>query len=149
MLIGKRLWLILIAIIAILFSAIGALYLLGWFHGHTNAVQTWHVGTPVNSMAFSPDSKQIAVGLNGGTIQLRNLSDGGIALTMSGPTSDQLAFAFSPDGQLLASGTYDFPSPIYLWRIRGKDSGKGSPLSSETYYAISLAFSPDGKTLAV
>src|SRR5437868_346791 len=122
MLTSKRKWLVLIAAIAIICLWMGLLYLLGWFRGSANALQTWNIGTPVNAIAFSPDGKLLAVGLNSGDIQLRKPSDGSIVLTLNEPASDKIALAFSPDGRLLASGTSGGDAPIYLWQINDTEA---------------------------
>jgi WD40 repeat protein len=53
--------------------------------------------------------------------------------------------AFSPDGRILASGSYD--KSIILWDMVTHQP-IGQPLTGHTDYINSVAFSPDGKTLA-
>ena len=53
--------------------------------------------------------------------------------------------AFSPDGQTLASGSFDLT--IILWDVAtGKP--RGAPLVGHGSEVFSVAFSPDGSTLA-
>jgi WD40 repeat protein len=53
--------------------------------------------------------------------------------------------AFSPDGRLLASGSYDYDT-IKLWEVA---SGREvRTLSGHTNDVTSVAFSPDGRLLA-
>ncbi len=64
---------------------------------------------------------------------------------LEGHTNQAFTVAFSPNGQILASG--DFDGTILLWDVAtGKQIGQ--PLTGHTDTIYSLAFSPDGKTLA-
>ena len=57
---------------------------------------------------------------------------------------DVKSLAFSPDGSIIASGSFD--TSVYLW-----DSQTGKAIHTFVGHALSvadIAFSPDGKTLA-
>ena len=64
---------------------------------------------------------------------------------LSGHTSQALSVAFSPDGRILASGSYD--GKIWLWEV---ENGQPivEPLIGHNRSVYSLAFSPDGRVLA-
>ena len=56
------------------------------------------------------------------------------------------SLAFSPNGQLLASGGAD--DTIHLWQIRAQKFIAFHTLTGDTHFVRSVAFSPDSQTLA-
>jgi WD40 repeat protein len=112
------------------------------------------VGTPVHSVAFSPDGHRFATGGDNGAVRLWNADTGqpsGASLTpeQSAQRSivhpDSMTVVFSPDGHRLAAGGYD--DMIRMWNA---DTGQplGAPIKSDTLEVMSLVFSRDGHFLA-
>lgn len=103
----------------------------------------------VRSVAFSRDGRWLAAGgglcQRSGEIQLWDLQSSRLAHTMQGHHHDCIySVAFSPDGKLLASGSYD--RLIKLW---DPSSGKELRTLKDHIDAVfAVAFSPDGKWLA-
>jgi len=101
-------------------------------------------------VAFSPDGtafglKQSAVfGTPDGAIYVWRVADGERLPTLEGHTGRITSLAFSPDGQILASGSWD--KTIRLWQM--KDAKLQQLLEGHQHEVLSVAFSPDGKTLA-
>jgi WD40 repeat protein len=96
----------------------------------------------VNSVAFSPDGKQV-LSNSGLGLKLWDINTGRLIRTFSGHGNLVNSVAFSPDGKQVLSGSSD--STVRLWDVasgseirtfRGHSIGKG---------VTSVAFSPDGK----
>jgi WD40 repeat protein len=103
------------------------------------------------TMAWSPDSKKIAVGgwSHGGTsgprLTLWDVESAKVLHHFPVPADDAtLVVAFSPDGQLLASG--GLTGKVKLW-TPGTARLVGS-YEEGSLWVKTLAFSPDGKLLA-
>ena len=104
------------------------------------------------SIAFSKDGNYLACGLEDGTIQLWQISEGFLTGILEGHTSAISSLAFSLDGAILASGSYDETIRFWQWRS-ALDRNTGDELLLRIlvghFSAIySIAFSPDGSTLA-
>lgn len=71
------------------------------------------------------------------------------SLTLSGHSGPVRTLAWSPDGQILASGSYTYAQDkdpdIHLWN---RDGTSRAVLKGHVNGVASLAWSPDGKTLA-
>ncbi len=104
-------------------------------------------------VAFSPDSLTIASGCqdnNGNcTLPIWRVSDGACLQTLTGANGQIHSLAFSPDGQLLASGGEagnDENGFIQLWNV-----SDGTCLQTLNFLnsVSNVAFSPDGQILAI
>ena len=133
-------------------------------------IYVWHVQTgkphtvftgytsKITGVAFSPDGQTLVSGSWNGIHlwdvrtgeRLKTLPTGHMTVVSdTGDTTTSYGFtvhsvAFSPDGQMLASGGFD--NIVRLW-----DVGTGAhlkALTGHTGVAWSVAFSPDGQTLA-
>ncbi|KAM3082705.1 hypothetical protein ACMFMF_002359 [Clarireedia jacksonii] len=108
--------------------------LLQTLEGHTKSV---------NSVAFSPDGKQVVSGSSDRTVRLWDTATGQQILpVLEGHTSSVYSVAFSPDGKQVVSGSLD--RTVRLW-----DTATGQQilpaLEGHTSNISSVAFSPDGK----
>ncbi len=104
--------------------------------------------TRAQSIAFSPDSKTLAVGVSMfratpglpiGEVQLRDVATGGMRQTV--PMKYLPSVAFTPDGNSLAITG----ATIKLWDLK---QARFTPFSKGTPVGYWIVFSPDGKVMA-
>jgi WD40 repeat protein len=139
------------------FSPDGKLLATGGAYDHT--VRLWDASTGkevwsggvgaggADSVCFSPDGKWLAAGFAQGKIAVLALGDPGSASFVrewKGHKEDVRALAFSPDGKILSSGSWD--DTVKIW---DPGEGKETRVFSEHGASVNaLSFSPDGKLLA-
>jgi WD40 repeat protein len=97
--------------------------------------------TPVNTVAYSPDGKLLAVGLAAGSIQLWDPAKQSKLAVLTGHQAAVSLAAFSPNGKQLASVSED--KMIIIWDVASRKAAQTLSGGSSV-----VAFSPDGKQLA-
>jgi WD40 repeat protein/DNA-binding CsgD family transcriptional regulator len=113
----------------------------------------------ITSIAFSPNGKTIASGSDDQTVRLWKVDtgddqtvglwdvdteDGNCFKELKGHKNRIWSVAFSPDGEIIASGSDD--QTVRLWDV---DTGEHlNVLKGHTNRVMSVAFSPDGKIIA-
>jgi len=114
------------------------------FETGKNLVSTITLSAPAVSLAFLHDGAVLAVALDDGTIQLRNIASGAVVRTYTAALGLPGAVAASPDGRRLAFSAENHT--IQIWDIE-KNTFLGE-LPGHLDAIIALAFAPDGKRLA-
>ena len=89
----------------------------------------WSFDSPVYSVAFDRDGTHLAAGDWRGTISIIDLGTGAIERRPGAHPRAIRSIAYSPDGQMLASGSEDGTATwrITYWSPRAEDPGSGSP----------------------
>jgi WD40 repeat protein len=108
---------------------------------------------PVTAVAFSADGRFASAGgqsllFRPGEVKLWDLAGAGAerkeAAQLDGHASAVWCASFSPDGKLLATGSYD--RVVKLWDVDGRK--ERATLEGHANWVTCVAFSPDGATLA-
>lgn len=96
------------------------------------------------SVAFSPDGTKLATGGRDQEFRIWNVASARTIQTFRGHSWRVNCFAFSPNNQVLASGSYE----LFLWHVQ---SGKQLKHIKQHKNAIieALTFSPDGNILII
>src|SRR5258708_8141412 len=101
----------------------------------------------IHSDYFSRDVHTIASGGDGATVRLWDAYSGTHLQTLTGDSGPVYSVAWSPDGSLLANGSFD--GIIRLWEMQGAQQGaSGRMLPAHTHWGYALAFAPEGRPLS-
>ncbi|CAE6422691.1 unnamed protein product [Rhizoctonia solani] len=111
--------------------------ILGPLKGHANTVI---------SVAFSPNSLQLATGSNDWTIRVWDTKNGHMVIgPFNGHENSVKSVSYSPDGTYLASASYD--RTIRVWALETGQTVLG-PLAEHSDLVLSVTFSPNGSFIA-
>ncbi|KAG0282986.1 hypothetical protein BGZ97_008746, partial [Linnemannia gamsii] len=97
------------------------------------------------SIAYSVDGNFLAVGLEGGNINIYNTTNWTRTQTLEGHSDRVIGIAYSPSGEQLLSGSWD--RTVRLWSC--KTGSAGIILERHTSWATAVAFSPLGSQVAL
>ncbi|MEH2124303.1 CHAT domain-containing protein [Nostoc sp.] len=104
--------------------------------------------TLVHSLPISPDSQRpiFATGAEHGKVSLWRLETGEWIRTFQAHSSPVISLSFSPDGQMLVSGSVN--STIKVWQLN-ENSNQPLHIIAHAHLSevLSVAISPDGQTL--
>ncbi len=100
-------------------------------------------GTPITSLAISPDGNYFAFSNDNNSIGIWTMKDHKKWASLSGHSGQINCLAFSPDGKTLASA--DDGGVIILWDVAKKK--ERSTLSGHDFSTETMSFSPDGLVL--
>ena len=98
----------------------------------------WSLG-----IAFNPTGDRLAIGDIKGRVNILDVGNGSVILSLTGHNSGVRSVAFSPDGRFLATGSYDHTAGIW----NAASGARIATISFPTSVNV-VAFSPDGKYLA-
>ena len=99
----------------------------------------------IESIAFSPNGKTLAIGNADEPVQLWNVDTGEYTATLVGHQDSVTSVVFSPDGKTVATGSWD--GTVRLWDA---NTGEYKTTIAEHAEGIhTIVFSPDGKTVAI
>lgn len=96
-----------------------------------DSVALWNVGRPINALAFTSDGSMVIDGETDGVIRFRLVLNGALARELRGHTADVTALSLSPDGDRLASASFD--NTARLWDLAG---GRVASDVSDSLWAI-------------
>ena len=140
----------------------GSTYLVSLVTHRVTATLTDKAADQVDSVAFNPNGKTLAVANSSGGINVWSLADNKIVTNLSGASflGATFSFAFSSDGKSLAEGDVSLfgggsnnlsplTTAIRLWNLStGKVAASRTFPTDANTTILLVAFNPDGKTVA-
>lgn len=99
---------------------------------------------PSVPVAFSSDSKQLAVAVEGARIKLFDVESGKSVREIDTDTTDVRCVEYSPDGEQLAIGHES--GNVTFWQVQS--GRRDSVIEAHTGELVCMKFSPDGAVLA-
>ena len=111
----------------------------------TQSVRDFSADAPVDSVAFDHDGKQFVSGSWDGKARVWDIASGKTLLTIPYGGLYVHAVAFSPDGQLIATGGNDKKGFVKIWNA--KTGALVQTLVGHTDDVLTVAFSHDGRRL--
>jgi RNA polymerase sigma factor (sigma-70 family) len=100
------------------------------------------------ALAYSPDGALLAIGRQGGEVEVRDVAAGQTRLRLKAHKGRVMGLAFSPDGRTLASSSNE-ETCVRLWDIAAGREFRILAFDEPLVYLGPLAYSPDGKRLAL
>jgi WD40 repeat protein len=104
-----------------------------------------HSEKSARAIAINPISSEFAVGYSDNLIRIFSSDNFELKLTINAHQNSVFALAYSPEGNLLLSGSRD--AKLKSWSVNN-DYSLDQEVAAHLYAINHLAFSPDGKYLA-
>lgn len=118
--------------------------LAGWARTVGNAIEVIPHENRPRLVVFSPDGRQLLVGVIDKMVWIENADGSGEPRQLKGHTDAVLTASWSPDGSRIVSGAQD--KTVRIWNMDRPD--EPIVLEGHTDRVYSVVFSPDGKRIA-
>jgi WD40 repeat protein len=97
------------------------------------------------AISINPTGSRIAFGDQNGMLRVADVNTSSITQSISAHTAQIKDLDFSPDGQQIATGSYDRTAKI--WNANSLSSQQPIVVDKHNAYVMSVTFSPDGRHL--